>query len=321
MSHSTSSPTETPLISVVVPAYNAEKYLRQTLESVRAQTLRDWECIVVDDGSSDESAQIAREIAASDTRILLVQQPNAGVSAARNTGFSHANPQSEFVAFFDADDLWEPEMLQTLVKTLEAHPEAVAAHCNAFYIDGAGARISEGVLEESGIRRYVYDGRQVQRSEVAHPTTFANAVTNCPIITPGCVLIRRAAFERIRGFNPALRQGEDWDVWVQLTRLSDFPFVNRALLGYRRHQNNASVDRRSAIAQGQALRRQMIEAAENTPQQRDTALKAYRAFYWYQARLRYPSAWSYARKRHLKQAAQTLILALVNTGMAIKGRP
>lgn len=321
MSHSPSSPTETPLISVVVPAYNAEKYLRQTLESVRAQTRHDWECIVVDDGSRDATAQIAREMVALDARIRLVQKDNEGVSVARNTGFSHADPDAEFVAFLDADDLWEPPLLQTLTETLEAHPEAVAAHCNAFYIDSEGARISEGVLEEVVIRRYFYDGRQIRRSEASDPTTFAHAVTNCPIITPGSTVIRREAFERIGGFSPDFQQQEDWDVWVRLARLSDIRFVNQPLLAYRRHESNASLNRRLQAVQGQDMRRRLINAPENTPEQRRLALGAYRAFYWYLARLRYPSAWQYARKRNFKQGLQTLILALVNTAMALKGRP
>ncbi len=316
-----SPPIEAPLICVVIPAYNAEKYLRQTLESVRAQTLENWECIVMDDGSRDSTAQIAQEVAELDARVRLLQQPNSGVSVARNNGFSRVNANTEFVAFLDADDLWEPETLQVMTETLRASPEAVAAQCNAFYIDGEGQLIREGVLEDSMRRRFYFDGKKVRRSTENDATTFAHAVTNCPIITTGCVVMRRAAFERIEGFNPRLQQGEDWDVWVQLARLSDIPFVNRPFLAYRRHPNNSSIDRRRAMAQVQILRRRMVDAAGNTPAQRQLALKAYRAFYWFLACERYLGAWRLVRERRLKEAAQRLAFALANTALAIKGRP
>lgn len=319
MKPSTDSPA--PFVCVVVPAYNAEKYLRQTLESVAKQTLRELECVVVDDGARDGTAQLAMEFAAHDARFRLVSQANAGVAVARNTGWANASESARFVAFLDADDLWEPEMLQTLTELLEAHPGAAGAHCTAFYIDGDGERINEGVLEDSGIRRYFFDGRGIGRSVAADPTTFATAISNSPIITPGCVLIRRAALEKIGGFNPDFSTAADWEMWVRLARLSDLPFIAKPLLAYRRHDSNMSAGRKKAIAEGRALRRAMIEAPTNTPQQRDLAERVYRAFYWHMARLRFPSAWRELGERRVKKAAHTLMLALVNTAMAAKGRP
>ena len=321
MNASPSSPDDAPLVSVVVPAYNAAKYLEETLQSVRAQSLENWECIVVDDGSSDETATVARKMADLDGRIRLVQQQNQGVSVARNSGFSASNPQSTFVAFLDADDLWEAQTLEILVRTLREHEEVVACHCNAFYIDGDGHRIHEGVLEASSRSRFSFDGRRVINSRAQDPTTFAAAVTNCPIITPGCALMRREAFHQIGGFASDLSTVADWDFWIHLTRLSDLIFVDEALLAYRRHNSNMSTDRRSAIAEVRKLRSKAIDSPDNSPEQRQTAKRAYRAFYWYQARRRYRATIDNAFKPAPKDAAQNLALALANTAMAIKGRP
>ncbi len=316
-SHST-SPV---LVSVVIPAYNAEKYLAHTVESVRAQTLDSWQCLIVDDGSTDDTATVARELCARDSRIQLVQQSNGGVSTARNLGLERSNPQAPLVIFLDADDLWEPGTLETLVQTLRDNPAIVACHCNAFYIDGDGQRILEGVLEASMRSRYSFDGRRVINSRAQDPTTFAATVTNCPIITPGCVLIRREAFDQIGEFASDLSTGADWDFWIRLTRLSDMIFVDEALLAYRRHGNNMSTNRRKAIAEVQKLRSNAINSPDNSPEQHQIAKRAYRAFYWYLAQERYRAALKNAFRPAPKNAAQSLALAIVNTAMAVKGRP
>lgn len=314
-------PVEAPAVSIVIPAYNAAKYLAQTLESVRAQTFSNWECIVVDDGSSDTTAQIAEEFAAHDKRIRWVSQTNAGVSAARNNGWARAHPRSLWVAFLDADDLWEPEFLQTLSAVLEAHPDAAAAHCTAYYIDQNGHRFAEGVLEDASRRRYELEGGAIVRHSSDRPTTFAMTAVHATIYTPGCALIRRAALEQVGGFNTAFSLGEDWELWVRLSRLSPFPFVNQPLLAYRRHQTNSSSNRKAAVAQSRSLRRAIIESPANTPEQKRVALAAYRAFYWHSAQGRYPATWQHARAGRFKEAAQNLGLALANTAMALRGRP
>lgn len=321
MNPSARPPEVAPQVSVIVPAYNAAKYLKETLQSVRDQSFEAWECVIVDDGSRDQTALVARAMAAQDERIRFFQQENQGVSRARNFGFEQSNPLAPLVAFLDADDLWDARTLETLVQTLGAHPTAVGCHCNAFYIDGDGQRIREGVLESSIRSRYFFDGRRVQNSRAQDPTTFAAAITNCPIITTGCVLMRREAFEQIGGFDASLRQGEDWDVWIRLARMSDLIFVDQAFLAYRRHGDNSSVDRRTAIAQVQKIRRKTIDSPDNTPAQRLLARKVYRAFYWRLARERYPRVGRQLLQRKFKDALQTLIFALFNTAMAIKGRP
>lgn len=123
-------------ISIVTPTYNAERYLSLTLDSVLVQTHQDWELIAMDDGSRDGTQSIAEAYAARDSRIQAMHQENAGVAAARNSGFALTSSQSEAVIFLDNDDLWEPETLTALIGGLAESPAAVGAYVVARYIDG-----------------------------------------------------------------------------------------------------------------------------------------------------------------------------------------
>src|SRR5215467_14924975 len=118
----------TPRISIVIPTYNSEDYLAQTLDSVLVQTCSDWELVIYDDGSRDGTVAVADCYSAYDRRIRVLQGRNGGVAAARNQGFAATNPVSEFVIFFDHDDLWEPDTLETLSGILCRHPEYISAH-------------------------------------------------------------------------------------------------------------------------------------------------------------------------------------------------
>ncbi|BAJ28861.1 MULTISPECIES: CDP-glycerol glycerophosphotransferase family protein [Kitasatospora] len=108
-----------PRLSVVVPIYNVERYLEECLDSIAAQTFADFECVMVDDGSKDSSAEIARAYAAKDSRFRLVQQVNKGLGAARNTGYRHIDAGSEFLAFVDSDDTMPPSAYELMIGTLD----------------------------------------------------------------------------------------------------------------------------------------------------------------------------------------------------------
>src|SRR5579863_2754442 len=103
-----------PLISIVMPCYNAGKYLYASIQSVIDQTLIDWELIIVDDGSTDDSADIAFQMAIKDNRIRVIRKSNGGYVSARLYGYSQTDPQSRYILFYDADDQLDPVMLQAL---------------------------------------------------------------------------------------------------------------------------------------------------------------------------------------------------------------
>ena len=195
-----------PKVSVIVPTFNVAPYVGECLASVRAQTLPGWECIVVDDGSTDETVQRVREFA--DPRIRLIAQPNRGVSSARNAGL--ANAGGAYVLFLDGDDLLHPQALQRLSAQLDAHPQAVAAYGNAWLIFEDG-----GPYPQKPLRwRASWSGNLLER--LMRWKTF---------LPMGSTLARASSARELGGFRTQLRLSEDWEFWCRLAALGDFRFV------------------------------------------------------------------------------------------------
>lgn len=189
------------LVSLVVPAYNAERFLEATLESVRAQTLRNFECLVVDDGSTDATGAMALSFRKRDNRFrILTHRANAGLSAARNSGLRAA--RGRFVAFLDADDLLMRDSLARRAQTCLDH--ASDAACIGTY--AASATIAE-------------DAARPPPSQAAAlpPVTFLSAAGRCPFNANQPMLVAETA-RRLGGFNEALDQTEDYDFWIRILR-------------------------------------------------------------------------------------------------------
>ena len=147
-----------PAISVIVPAYNAEKYIVNCVESIRKQTFQDWELVIVNDGSKDKTRELCDQCVAGDERIRVIHlRKNAGVSNARNVGMSNA--QGEYIMFLDADDRYEFHCLQTMWDTMKA-ADADTAACGLLYLWPDGSKATEisvpaGVYDEKGIREKI----------------------------------------------------------------------------------------------------------------------------------------------------------------------
>lgn len=203
-----------PLVSVVVPAYNPGGYLAEALQSVVAQDFLNWECFVVDDGSTEDLTWVGRF----DPRIRLIRQSNRGVSAARNAGIAASTGQ--YVAFLDADDRWLPTKLSQQVTCLDGLPSAVLSYTGASYIDRSGT-----ITAEYPYTRHLSGYRDLLQE-------------NC--IGTGSVLARRAAIMQAGGFDVALHSAEDYDLWLRMSLLGRFVFVEGRLAQYRRHGANAS---------------------------------------------------------------------------------
>jgi glycosyltransferase involved in cell wall biosynthesis len=237
-------------VSVIIPAYNSERFLSQTIESVQRQTFSDWELIVVDDGSSDGTASIAQSYACRDIRVRVVQQANSGLAAARNRGYTESNPTSQFVAFLDNDDVWDPDALETLVQLLEGNPAAVGAHGNHRYIDAAGRPCDADGRpwhadqpKPSVLQRWALLSDGIVPWPDDKPTTFAVLVLVYYPVTPGLILIRRSALngmevEGMELFDRNCDPAPDWDLWLRLSRQGDFAYLDKVILGYRRHESN-----------------------------------------------------------------------------------
>jgi glycosyltransferase involved in cell wall biosynthesis/peptidoglycan/xylan/chitin deacetylase (PgdA/CDA1 family)/SAM-dependent methyltransferase len=218
-------------VSVVIPARNAESTLAETLGSLLAQTRNDWEALVVDDGSTDGTAEMARRHHARDPRIKLVSdgRESEGASAARNRGIAAA--RGHWLLFLDADDWIDPGFLQKTLAVLERTGGRVAfSACRRISPDGRAGPL--------------WLSREVARAP------FEVMARQCPVVIHGFVL-DRALIDEIGGFDPELRTCEDWDFWHRLARTGvAFHPVPDAVAFYRLQQQSLSSDARQVLADG-----------------------------------------------------------------------
>jgi glycosyltransferase involved in cell wall biosynthesis len=218
------------LISVVIPVRNGERFIGRTLRSVLDQSYQNIEVIVVDDGSTDSSLTIARQVAANDPRVRYHSGPRAGVAAARNCGIAQA--RGEFIAPVDADDLWHKDKLLLQLNALRtAGARTGVAYCWSAFIDERDNTIS-------GRRR-----RPPRLEGDVLPALFEqNFLGNAS--TP---LIRHACLDLVGGYDPGLYLGgaqgaEDWKLYLALAEICEFALVPRYLVGYRKPQDSMSTN-------------------------------------------------------------------------------
>ncbi len=193
--------------SVIVPAYNVERWVGQTIASVIAQSEPRWELIVVDDGSTDSTADRVREL--TDARIRLLRQENRGASSARNRGLIEAN--APFVVFLDADDVLAKDALARLLNAFERRDDCVAAYGEAVAIDEAGDRL--------GSERLPYFNKRPSGD------VLAELASRNFVVSPGVLCVRRSALDRVSGFREDLSVSEDWELWCRLAAVGEFTYV------------------------------------------------------------------------------------------------
>jgi glycosyltransferase involved in cell wall biosynthesis len=217
-----------PLVSVVIPTYRHAHVIAETLESVFGQTFRDFEVIVLNDGSPDDTAAILRPWAESG-KIRYYEQANAGQSATRNRGIKLA--RGKFLALLDDDDLWPPDKLAWQVECLRDNPRAVLCY---------------GFAQTFGMEQnYRLPAGVGPRGEVG-----TQLLHECPMLSPGQTLIRTETLRRLGGFDPAIRGTDDWDLWIRLGQSGEFIYEERCALQYRLHSENASQNVRQMFSAG-----------------------------------------------------------------------
>jgi glycosyltransferase involved in cell wall biosynthesis len=224
-------------VSVVIPAYNVAAFLPETLASVFAQTLLPAEVIVVDDGSTDDTAEIARNFGAT-----VISRANGGISAARNTGIRAA--RCGYVALLDADDLWMPEKLEVQLAALAAAAVPSFSFTDFHTFDSRGVRPVKSTLRAHPAFR-----RTVRRAPLG-TNVVVSASERRPVLPdiyflPSSAVIRRADILAVGGFDESLRGCEDTEFFLRLFKLVPAIAVMRPLMRYRRHeaQNTASPTR------------------------------------------------------------------------------
>lgn len=196
--------------SVVMPAFNAERTLGDSVRSVLAQTRSDLELIIVDDGSTDATWELAEGWAAEDMRVRTIRQRNAGPSAARNTGIAVA--AGEYVAFLDSDDLWMPDYAAEMSAALDREPEAGFAHTDAWLFEEANGRIRSSTWHDY----YPHPPASASWEEVLLSlleTNFVMSSTTC----------RADALATVGGYEVGTRSAEDWDLWLRIVSSGRLP--------------------------------------------------------------------------------------------------
>ncbi len=227
-----------PLISVIIPAYNAERTLQETVDSVQNQTFSEIEIIIINDGSTDQTWNLIQSL--DDLRIRAFSYENGGVAVARNRGISHAT--GEFVAFIDADDLWTPDKLELQLDALKQHPEAgVAYSWNYFYYESTGNRVSGHGANFEG--------------DVYAPLLQNNFLEN-----GSNPLIRRQAIEQTGEFDSTFPHCADWDFYLRLAAQWHFVRVPKHQVIYRQSSHSMSSTKVNEIE------RQCLEVVEKSYQ-------------------------------------------------------
>jgi glycosyltransferase involved in cell wall biosynthesis len=254
---------EPALVSVVVPAYNAAAVIRQTLDSVVAQTYKNLEVIVVDDGSSDNTGSIVQEYVEKDPRFHLVRQSNQGVGHAQNTAIRMA--RGKYIAPLDADDLWFPEKIEKQVTCIErSGPETGLVYCWSKFIDERGAPAGPGISCKF-------------RGRVHHLMILLDIVGNGSV-----PLFRSAALETI-GLNltraeQAGGQGcEDWDLALRVAEKFNYDVVREYLVAYRQTTNSVSLNTRNMVKSYTAV----MSRARQRNRDLSSSLFAWSAGYFY----------------------------------------
>jgi hypothetical protein len=221
------------LVSVVIPAFNYAHFLPDTVDSVRRQTLAGWRCIIVDDGSTDGTAEVARALSSVDGRISYHHQPNRGLAAARNTGLALAD--GRYVQFLDADDLIAPTKLEAQVEALESRPDVGLCYSGyQAFRSGTGqplGRYAGLELSDDPLHDFLY--------------RWQRGLT----IPLHCALFRADLWPGRSAFDERLRAKEDWLMWIELARRDvKMHFLDADLAWYRAHRGNMTIDKPAMVA-------------------------------------------------------------------------
>jgi len=237
-----------PTVSIITPAYNAGAFLSETMASVVAQTWPDFEALIVDDDSSDDTLSVARRWERSDPRIRVFTRPHGGPSASRNTAIAEA--RGRYIALLDSDDLWHPTFLETQLGVLRARDTADVVTGNAYNMGGA--------LDGQPMNPAGSDCREIPLLEILERETSIFIMS----------VFRREIIDRIGGFDESLPLNEDYDFWIRAAH-AGFVFVHNPVpLGhYRRRPDSMSANELCMVTGIMRVLRQARELCADRPRE------------------------------------------------------
>jgi glycosyltransferase involved in cell wall biosynthesis len=244
-----------PKVSVIIPVYNCERFVGAAIESVLSQTYEDYELIVVDDGSQDETLNIISNYR---EKIRILSQPNSGQATARNLGYK--NSTGEYLAFLDADDIWYPHFLECEATILDTHPQVGLVYSDLDIIDETGA-----VIERAHLSKRSQKKRGSESYLGKHAIPF-----------PSASLKRRVVFEQSGAFDESFRRGgEDALLWAKMYRFADFYWVRQSLAQRRIHNAQVSHSRPHRLEADILLCNKLWELFSDNPEEQSKLLMKY----------------------------------------------
>lgn len=224
-----------PLVSVITPAYNAEKFIAETIQSVQAQTYTDWEMIIVDDGSTDKTADIIKEFSKHDNRIQYHYQPNGKQGKARNLAIKQA--KGKYLAFIDADDLWVENKLERQLKVFTQYPQVDLVYTNGVSFKGSIENVTKEHKEIGGM---------------IDKTLMFQTMLNGKSLPNLSVIVKKECVDAINGFaeDYQLQNAEDYQLWLRLADNSCQMYgLEENLFYYRLHENQVTANCSTAFEQ------------------------------------------------------------------------
>ncbi len=195
-----------PRVSIIIPTYNRHKFLQEAIDSVLAQSYRDYELIVVDDGSTDETAEVAHKY---NGKLSYIYQQNRGVSAARNKGIAAST--GDYICFLDSDDLWQPDKLKVQLEFMDKRPKYPVCYTDEIWIR-YGVRVNQR-------KKHAKYGGWI----------LPHCLPLC-IISPSSVMISRGVFDKLGVFDESLPAAEDYDLWLRIAKAYPVYFIPDALI-------------------------------------------------------------------------------------------
>lgn len=215
------SENNNPLVSIVIPVYNKEQWITQTLKSVLEQSYSNWECVIVDDGSTDNSASVIEKfIAENPANWKFLRQPNAGQATARNVAIS--NSSGEFISFLDGDDIWARNKIGAQVALLSSNPETVLVLCPFI-------SFVQSPMKRTKFVYYSHSNARKMLTKWLDMTGYGGG-------TESVGMVRRTSLESIGGFNPNISTSAGLLLTLQLADIGSIAFCKSTLIGYRQYE-------------------------------------------------------------------------------------
>lgn len=234
-----------PTVSVIIPTYNRAHLIGRAIQSVLNQTYQDFELIIVDDGSTDNTEDIIKEFQKKDERIKRIRHDkNKGGSAARNTGIKAA--KGDYIAFLDSDDEWLPQKINKQIVIFKERSSKIGAVYTGFlYLDKYGNRIKNAYIPRK--KGYIYEDLLLK-----------NCVGTCSTL-----LIRKECFKQVGLFDEKLPASQDWDMWIRISRYYEYDFLENSFVKYRVHFNQISTNLNSKVRAEMLMQEKYIDQLKN----------------------------------------------------------